>query len=107
MDNEWVAVEDQLPELPGMYLIYIQEPLGWVRKWAEREPWERFDGSYVAYAQYDDQQKLWVDGSESYNAALYVVDKEEAYHVTHWMKGPGKPSGTAAERILKEVGGLK
>ena len=87
---KWISVKEKLPEESGGYLAYIQEP-----KMIQKADWEeQYDFSFVMQLWFDKQKMLWSDnGEDSYNAYLPVVDTDNAFHVTHWMKLPEPPKG--------------
>ena len=87
---KWISVNERLPEESGGYLAYIQEP-----HMIQKADWEeQYDFSFVMQLWFDKQKMLWSDnGEDSYNAYLPVVDTDNAFHVTHWMKLPEPPKG--------------
>ena len=87
---KWISVKEKLPEESGGYLAYIQEP-----RMIQKADWEvQYDFSYVMELWFDKQKMLWGDnGEDSYNAYLPVVDTDNVFHVTHWMKLPEPPKG--------------
>lgn len=87
---KWISVNERLPEESGGYIAYIQEP-----HMIQKADWEeQYDFSFAMQLWFDKQKMLWSDnGEDSYNAYLPVVDTDNAFHVTHWMKLPEPPKG--------------
>jgi len=85
---QWTAVEDALPDESGRYLVfldyyYFESKFGFTPK----------DLSYVTEMYFDKAQMLWDDNaaSQSFNAVLSAVSRNEAQAVTHWMPLPAPP----------------
>lgn len=81
--DEWISVEEKLPEESGAYLVYLQAPLNFGD--------ERSDWCYVTEMHFDKGQTMWQGNNESYNAILSAVDKEDEYFVSHYRPLPEPP----------------
>ena len=94
--NEWVSVEDRLPEDSECWGTYIVT--------VNRSHWPTssygicdapYDEQLVASAQYDSKQKIWhLPWDEQLNALIQADDAPlNGDFVTHWMPPPESPKG--------------
>ena len=65
--NEWISVEDRLPEYNTKCLVFLPDG-------------HLYNGIHVAY--YSDKRNMWVDLDTT-----YLFD-----HPTHWMPLPAPPA---------------
>lgn len=93
--NEWVSVEERLPESTECWKTYIVT--------VNRSHWptssyDLCDAPYneelVAVAQYDSKQKIWhLSWDEQLNALIQADDAPlNGDFVTHWMPLPAPPT---------------
>ena len=93
--NEWVSVEERLPEDSECWITYIVT--------VNRSHWPTssydicdapYDEQLVASAQYDSKQKIWhLPWGEQINALIQADDAPlNGDFVTHWMLLPAPPN---------------
>ena len=93
--NEWVSVEERLPEDSECWRTYIVT--------VNRSHWPTssydvcdapYDEQLVASAQYDSKQKIWhLPWDEQLNALIQADDAPlNGDFVTHWMLLPAPPN---------------
>ena len=80
----WISVEDKLPDRPGCYIVYLVSPIECNIEFLDSL-------SYVTMMYFNQEQMIWVDENDSYNAIPSVVNKDKSYHVSHWMEKPIPP----------------
>ena len=98
--NEWVSVEERLPEDSECWRTYIVT--------VNRSHWPTssydtcdapYDEQLVASAQYDSKQKIWhLPWDEQLNALIQADDAPlNGDFVTHWMLLPAPPESRRPE----------
>lgn len=105
LPNEWVSVEERLPEDSECWRTYIVT--------VNRSHWPTssydicdapYDEQLVASAQYDSKQKIWhLPWDEQLNALIQADDAPlNGDFVTHWMPLPALPDRRPPEGEANE-----
>lgn len=88
---KWIDANERLPEQTGEYIVFLKAS----KKWIDAGE----DVSYTTAMWFVKEQKVWkeMNGDDSYNAVLSVVDTDWACSVTHWMELPKPPVNKESE----------